>query len=91
MKQTKKKKTIKVRTKLTAKPTVLKHQDFNGVGSLIRILTRQDKSRYAEFAIYMTRHPHSDILRALRFAGFKNEEKGKWVLRTDKFNIFVYF
>jgi len=77
---------LRKRTKLTNKPKVLSYHDFKGEG-LIRILWRE-KDLYPEFALYMP--SNQDIRAALALAGFNHESKGKWVLRTNKFNIFVY-
>jgi hypothetical protein len=84
-------KAIRVRRGLTTKPKVVKYTDFKCRG-LIRILIREptkDSSRwnvFPEFALYPM-NLRADILKD---AGFKQESKGKWVLRTNKFNIFVY-
>ena len=82
-----KKKRLKVRKKLTDKPKVLSHADFHGDG-LIRVLTRE-KDLFPEFAVYPSRRS-VDMLQSLECAGLKPEGRGKWVLRTNKFNIFVY-
>jgi len=79
------KKALKVREKLTDKPKVLSHKDFKADG-LIRVLQR-DKDLFPEFALYPRGNPP---IRSLYDAGLKEESRGKWVLRTNKFNIFVY-
>jgi len=78
---------IKVRRRLIKKPMVLDYYDFEADG-LIRVLLREDKTLFPELALYTK--PYVDVLESLRQAGFREEERGKWVLRTDKFNIFVY-
>jgi hypothetical protein len=83
-----KKKTIKVRKKLISKPAVKGFKDFNSPG-LIRVLDR-DKDKFPEFALYPRARNAGKVVKSLRDAGLKQEEKGKWVLRTDRFNIFVY-
>ena len=88
-----KKKALKVREKLTNKPKVLGFKDFKASG-LVRVLQREDaKNRevmdyFPEFALYPKKSPR--IESGLTDAGFKQESRGKWVLRTNKFNIFVY-
>jgi hypothetical protein len=83
-----KKKTIRVRRKLINKPAVKSFKDFPASG-LIRVLDRE-KDKFPEFALYPRAKNKAKIEKSLRHAGFKEEETGKWVLRTDNFNIFVY-
>lgn len=78
---------IKVRKGLINKPKVLRHVDHKGYG-LVRVLTRE-KDFFPEFAVYPDRSSR-DVIQSLRDAGLKDEQRGKWVLRTDRFNIFVY-
>jgi len=78
---------IKVRKRLIKKPIVIDYYDFKADG-LIRVLLREDKTLFPELALYTKLY--IDILESLRQAGFREEERNKWVLRTDKFNIFVY-
>jgi len=78
---------IKQRKKLIATPRVLKFKDFKGSG-LIRVLTREG-SFFPEFALYPN-HVTRDMMLSFVDAGFTDEGKGKWVLRTNKFSIFVY-
>jgi hypothetical protein len=72
---------------------VLDYYDFEADG-LIRVLLREDQTLFPELALYIKlyslTHLAIDVLESLRQAGFREEERGKWVLRTDKFNIFVY-
>ena len=76
---------LKARKGLIKKPRIRGHKDFHGSG-LIRVLFRE-KDLFPEFAIY----PKAKIpTQSLIDAGLKEESKGKWVLRTNKFNIFVY-
>jgi len=79
---------IKVRKGLTKKPKVLGYSDHRTDG-LIRVLEREDGTLFPEFAFY----PKFDelLVESLKYAGLKEEMPYKWVLRTDKFNIFVYF
>jgi len=83
-----KKKTIRVRRKLISKPVVKSFKDFPASG-LIRVLDRE-KDKFPEFALYPRAKNKAKIEKSLRHAGLKEEETAKWVLRTDKFNIFVY-
>jgi len=78
---------LKARRGLIKKPKVLGYSDIKASG-LIRILEREDHKLFPEFALYP---PHSKKMEyALAHAGLMPESKGKWVLRTNKFNIFVY-
>jgi hypothetical protein len=76
---------LKKRTKLIANPQVIRFKDIKGQG-LIRVLTRKT-DYFPEFALYPNRMFDTDVLTD---AGFTDEGRGKWVLRTNKFNIFVY-
>jgi len=78
---------IKIRKGLINKPKVLKHVDHKGYG-LVRVLTRE-KDFFPEFAVYPDRSS-KDVKQSLKDAGLKEEQRGKWVLRTNRFNIFVY-
>jgi hypothetical protein len=82
------KKTIRIRRKLINKPAVKSFKDFAASG-LIRVLDRE-KDKFPEFALYPRARNKAKIEKSLRHAGLKEEESGKWVLRTDNFNIFVY-
>lgn len=89
-----KKKALKVRKKLTDKPRVVTFKDYKGQG-LIRVLRRANWTLFPEFALYVKlegpKHPvHEEHDEMLREAGLTEEQSGKWVLRTNKFNIFVY-
>jgi len=77
---------LKARRGLIKKPKVTDYTDTIAEG-LIRVLKRK-KDLFPEFALYSRKHP--DIELSLLHAGFKEEARGKWVLRTNKFNIFVY-
>lgn len=79
---------LHVRRKLISLPNVKSYKDFQG-GGLIRVLDR-DKDKFPEFALYPRAKNTGKIEKSLRHAGLKEEERGKWVLRTDRFNIFVY-
>lgn len=83
---------VKVRKKLIVNPQVLQVNDFTSKG-LVRVLHRKTDS-FPEFALY-PEHTRSQfnkniVLGSLKDAGFTDEGKGKWVLRTNKFNVFVY-
>ena len=76
---------IHPRRRLISKPEVLSHKDTKAYG-LIRVLTRA-RDYFPEFALYpKQRFEH----KALKDAGLREEQPRKWVLRTDKFSIFVY-
>lgn len=76
---------IKVRKRLISKPKVLWHRDTKSDG-LIRVLRRK-KDYFPEFALY----PKGQFEhQALKDAGLRQEEPRKWVLRTNKYSIFVY-
>jgi hypothetical protein len=79
---------LKVRRGLIKKPKVITYTDANASG-LIRILERQDGTLFPEFALYCKTYLLKTT-ESLKQAGFKQEARGKWVLRTNKFNIFVY-
>lgn len=85
---------LKVRKGLIKKPKVTSYKDFKASG-LMRVLWLDDPTHklgeyrlFPEFALYPKRKPA--ILSSLQHAGFKEEEAGKWVLRTNKFSVFVY-
>lgn len=78
---------IKIRKGLINKPKVLRHVDHKGYG-LVRVLTRE-KDFFPEFAVYPDRSS-KDVIQSLKDAGLKEEQRGKWVLRTNRLNIFVY-
>jgi len=86
---------LKVRRGLIKKPKVLGYADFEGTDSMIRILHRVDDTYFPELALFTSKYkPKMDKQRigeVLRDAGFSEEARGKWVLRTNKFSIFVYF
>lgn len=76
---------------LTATPRVVKFKDYKGKG-LIRVLWRANKTLFPELALFLKfrgmAHELQDDM--LKDAGLTEEKNGKWVLRTNKFNIFVY-
>jgi len=80
---------IKARRKLIGKPIVTGYDDYKANGGVIRVLEREKASALPEFALYM-KEGSSLLTEALISAGLIEEEKGKWVLRTDKFSIFIY-
>ena len=80
---------LKVRKKLIASPQVKNFTDFEALGT-IRILHRKDKTEFAELALTNQKKKRKVIEKALNYAGFTKEARGKWCLRTNKFNVFVY-
>jgi hypothetical protein len=80
--------TLKTRRKLVAMPQVQGFKDFHSASNILRVLFRKDESFFPEFA-FNVRHDQR-IEKSLVDAGFTGEGKGKWVLRTNKFNVFVY-
>jgi len=80
---------LKARKGLIKKPKVLAFKDYDAKG-LIRMLHREDGTLFPEIAIYPTSHKLVTLTDCLKDAGLKQEARGKWVLRTNKFNIFVY-
>ncbi len=84
-----KKPKIKARRRLIDTPKVVGYDDYKADGGLIRVLRRSKASALPEFALYMGRGSRP-FRNALVSAGLIEEEKGKWVLRTNKFSIFVY-
>lgn len=79
---------IHIRRRLVSIPEAKSHKDFNAPG-LIRVLDRKD-DKFPEFALYPKVRNTGKITKSLRDAGLRQEERGKWVLRTDRFTIFVY-
>lgn len=82
----------KVRKKLITVPRVINFKDFQGKESKIRVLHRANSTLFPELMIYVKfkgmAHEIQDDM--LKDAGFTEESRGKWVLRTNKFSIFVY-
>ena len=81
-------KPLKTRKALIANPPVEKFHDYGALGT-IRILHRKKAELFPELALTAEKKG-VDIKPALTAAGFTDEKSGKWVLRTNKFNIFVY-
>jgi len=79
---------IKIRKRMVEKPKVLGFGDYEGDG-LIRVLEREDGSLFPEFAIFM-KDVDDLVVGSLEFSKLKEEKRNKFVLRTDRFNIFVY-
>jgi hypothetical protein len=80
---------IRQRKQLIANPQVQSYTDVPAKG-LVRVLFRKDGSEFPEFALYAPKRAKSGMVNALNDAQFTDEGRGKWVLRTNKFNIFVY-
>ena len=84
--------TIRIRKTMITKPKVVTFEDVEGRG-LIRVLRRENGSHFPEFAIYPSEVMQMvgfHMVESLRDAGFREQETDKWVLRTNRFNIFVY-
>jgi len=79
---------LKIRKHLIKQPKVIMYDDYEGYG-LIRVLMRADKTNFPEFAITMDEWD-KELEKSLQYAGLKQVKKDKWVLRTNKFNLFVY-
>jgi hypothetical protein len=89
-----------VEVKMRIRNDYLRHTDFKADG-LLRIVEFKEKPRLVpEFAIYipvdkkLTRLQKEGVKLiedTLKEAKFKKEAEGKWVLRTKRYNIFVYF
>ena len=82
---------LKPRKELIANPQVEKFHDYNALGT-VRILHRKEALSFPELAL-TAEHKGSymrEIGEALKNAGFTDELRGKWVFRSNKFNIFVY-
>jgi len=80
---------VRIRKSMITKPKVLGFGDYDCEG-MIRVLEREDGSLFPEFAFYFNGKADSMVIESLEFAGLKETERNKFVLRTDKFNIFVY-
>ncbi len=80
---------IKARRRLIVTPKVVRYDDYKADGGLIRVLERSKAPPLPEFALYMKKGTPL-LTEALVSAGLIEEEKGKWVLRTKNFSIFVY-
>jgi hypothetical protein len=79
---------LKTRTEMINKPAVTGFRDSDADG-LIRVLRREDGSYYPELTLYVDKADFG-IRSSLVDSGFKEEERGKWVLGTNKMNVFVY-
>jgi hypothetical protein len=86
---------LKTRTGLIANPQVKSYKDTEAMGT-IRVLQRKNAPFFPELALTvpdaktLPSKTIADISTSLESAGFTFEGRGKWVLRTNKFNIFVY-
>lgn len=83
------KKALKTRKQLVANPQVLSFRDIKVPGT-VRVLKRRDAEDFVELAVTVPGHYREAVMPSLKFGGFTDEKRGKWVLRTNKFNIFVY-
>lgn len=80
-------KKLTIRKKLVKQPKVIRYIDFKGSSGLIRVLERTT-DHFPEFALYM--RMSKPLRKSLVDAGFTEEQANKWVLRTNRFSIFVY-
>lgn len=80
-------KKLTIRKTLVNRPEVLRYIDFKGDKGLIRVLERTT-DHFPEFALYM--RMSKALRKSLVDAGFTQEQANKWVLRTNRFSIFVY-
>lgn len=82
---------LKKRSGLIANPQVKGFHDYGALGT-VRILHRKNAVSFPELALTAEHKGNymAEIGEALSNAGFTDELQGKWVLRTNKFNIFVY-
>lgn len=81
---------LRTRKALIANPPVTRHTDYDALGT-VRILHRENALSFPELALTVEKKGgKSELKNALENAGFTDEKSGKWVLRTNKFNIFVY-
>ena len=67
------------------------HRDIKGQGLIRVIHFRTEPTIVPEFALYFSKRKKKLIEPALIKAKFTQEEEDKWVLRTNNYNIFVYF
>jgi len=85
---------VQVRKRLIRVPQVRGYLDFENGDGMIRILDRMDGSFFPELAIFMGKAKppmnRKIVSKFLVDAGFTKETHSKHVLRTNKFNIFVY-
>jgi len=79
---------IKVRKGMIKTPKVLGFGDYEADG-LLRVLEREDGTCFPEFALYM-KNVDDLVIASLEHSGLKEKERNKYLLRTDKFNLFVY-
>jgi hypothetical protein len=83
---------MKVRKKLIAVPRVQKFTDYRARQGLVRVLYREDGTLFPELMLAlkfrgMKHQVQDDMLKA---AGFTEERKGMWVIRSNKFSVFMY-
>lgn len=80
-------KKLSIRKNLVNTPKVVRYIDFKTSSSLIRVLERTT-DHFPEFAFYMK--GSKPLRESLVDAGFTQEQRNKWVLRTNRFSVFVY-
>jgi hypothetical protein len=81
--------------KMQIRADYIRHKDIGGDG-LIRIVEfKREPELVPEFALYFRTErlgkDRSLVEKALESAKFKKEALNKWVLRTKRYNVFVYF
>jgi|SRR5271157_2288718 len=91
-KKAKKEPQMKVRTKLIAVPRVTEFKDFRASQGLVRVLHRVDGTLFPELMLVlkfrgMKHQVQDDMLKA---AGFTEEKTGMWVMRSNKYSVFMY-
>jgi hypothetical protein len=77
------------KVKMQIRSDYISHQDYKGEGLIRVVRFKEDPKLIPEFAIYLKKN--EDIINALMSAKFKQEASDKFVLRTKRYNIFVYF
>lgn len=83
---------MKVRKKLIAVPRVEAFKDYRASQGLVRVLQRANNTLFPELMLALKfrgmAHEIQDDM--LKDAGFTEEERGMWVIRSNKFSVFMY-
>ena len=77
--------------KMRVRKGYIGHRDIKGHGLIRVIIFRTEPTVFPEFALYFSKRRKGFVEPALIKAKFVKEEEDKWVLRTNNYNIFVYF
>jgi hypothetical protein len=77
--------------KMRVRKGYIGHRDIKGQGLIRVIHFKTEPTIVPEFALYFSKRRRGFIEPALMKAKFIKEEDDKWVLRTNNYNIFVYF